>query len=200
MKKWIPAIVSGLLVVAILGLIVATRSSNTPVTAIPMKSAPALAVSVNADEFVQKLNDYRESKGLGRLVVNTDLTVTSTTHAQDEHNRAYYSHDTPEGVTAYTRIRAVLGSNARAGEIEDELCGATNAQQELDRFIQSKEHNDTILDSQITLIGIGVVQASDYQVCDGRLVVDFGTLPPPPVPAREQTCVVQPGLNQLYCY
>lgn len=124
--------------------------------------------------LLKALNNYRVSMGDKPLSENSALDGTAYAHALDMQTRHYYAHTTPDGVTAYQRINSAV-ADISSGENEDALCSSDTVNMEMGRFENSPEHNENMLFSKYTDVGIGWVPSS-RSPCNGYLVYDFAQL------------------------
>ncbi|QEE36225.1 CAP domain-containing protein [Octadecabacter sp. SW4] len=67
-------------------------------------AAPLAAVPTSG--FGAMLNKARADNGLGPLAPNARLAAAAQVHAQDMVQRSYFSHQSPNGATPATRVRA----------------------------------------------------------------------------------------------
>jgi len=127
------------------------------------------------DEFLIDLNNLRVQHGLQPLARIAALDQIAQAHAQDMQTRGYYSHTTPEGVTAYSRIRAVMGQNVYAGENEDVTCAYVAPLTEFNRFSTSPEHQLNQLEPHYNRVGLGYIASKRQNPCNGYFVLDFSS-------------------------
>lgn len=104
--------------------------------------------------FLTLINNYRQSHGLPPLTMSVSLYNASEGHSCDMGSRGYFSHNTPEGVTPWTRIRnagylynTYLGENIAAGY--------STAQSVFNAWAASSGHNANMLSGNYRAIGIG---------------------------------------------
>lgn len=71
----------------------------------PPASAQALVVTAMEAEALEALNADRLKNGLDPLVYNEALTRLARAYAADMIERRFFSHDTPEGLTPFDRMR-----------------------------------------------------------------------------------------------
>ncbi|HYG65600.1 MAG TPA: CAP domain-containing protein, partial [Thermoanaerobaculia bacterium] len=93
---------------------------------------------------------------------------------EDMLARTFYSHETPEGIKAWDRVRAagyepdIVGENIAAGHIE--------VSEVMDAWMYSPGHRRNILDVRLRDIGIGVAVGSHDHRYQILWVQDFATL------------------------
>ncbi len=156
------------------------RSARVPVaggsrqvTTIPQLQADLLAA----------INDFRASRGLGRLRLNNALALTSVSHSISMAKHGFFSHEGYDGSAFWQRIKARYkpASNS-AWEVGENLLWGTSeldAQQALDLWLQSPPHRRTLLTAAWRDVGVGAVSAKSapgvYQGLDVTIVTaDFG--------------------------
>jgi uncharacterized protein YkwD len=124
-------------------------------------------------DFAGLLNQARINAGLNPLKDENTLDLLALAHVKDEIARNYYSHTTPDGVTAVQRIdNAFQGNEKLSAEIEDEVCYNNGTQDEFNRFMASPEHKATMMDPRLNYYGAGFIE-SKYGWCNGHFVMDF---------------------------
>ena len=104
--------------------------------------------------FLTYINNHRQAYGLAPLTLSTTIYNASEGHSYDMGARNYFSHNTPEGVTPWDRIRAAgytyntyLGENIAAGWVTAESVFVA--------WRDSPEHNANMLSANFRAIGIG---------------------------------------------
>lgn len=127
----------------------------------PPASAQALVVTAMEAEALEALNADRLKNGLEPLVYNEALTRLARAYAADMIERRFFSHDTPEGLTPFDRMRLNGISYLHAGEnlaINDTVRAAQAA------FMNSPTHRENVLHSRFTEVGIGVLTAPNGKI------------------------------------
>ena len=78
-----------------------------PVT-VPASASPPVANPTEAiEQFVALANEARATAGCRRpLVPHAGVAAVAQAHSEDMRRRAYFDHDTPEGVTPMGRVQA----------------------------------------------------------------------------------------------
>lgn len=141
------------------------------VAPVALASAPAVAGSVQRDEFEAQVlrltNKARrtarmcgdEWMGKARKVRWSSVLATSANgHSADMATQDYFSHDTPSGVSAFTRIRAA-GYNYRAAG-ENIAAGRSLASPEavVQAWLNSPGHCKVIMNPKYRELGVGRVE------------------------------------------
>ncbi len=143
----------------------ATQSQSPTKTSLPVKSttakttntttAPASTSSTCTGTFTQQflclLNQYRVSKGLGKISYNSSLAAVALKHSQWMSSTGIFSHEETDGSHLLQRCQAA-GIVCRA---ENLAKGATSAQNLLDMWIASPGHNANLIGSYRTA-GLGI--------------------------------------------
>ena len=98
-------------------------------------------------QFIDKINALRSSKGLNTLAVDVELTTQARIWSQTmkDAGKIYHSSDLSAGVSADWQK---LGENVGVGGTVDAL---------FDAFVASPKHYENLVDPAYRFIGIGVV-------------------------------------------
>lgn len=116
-------------------------------------SRPLPALEAQMLEFV---NRERLAAGLKPLVMNADLTEVARAHSSDMLARGYFSHHSPEGKSAFDRMRAAKITFRLAGE---NLAFAPTLKLAHTGLMNSPGHRANILRPQFGKVGIGIIDA-----------------------------------------
>lgn len=122
-----------------------------PFTVANAKPQPALE-----EQMLALVNRERVQAGLKPLVMHAALTAVARQHSADMLARAYFSHYSPEGKTAFDRLRAERIAFLIAGENLALAPSVTTAHAGL---MNSPGHRANILRSQFGKVGIGILDA-----------------------------------------
>jgi uncharacterized protein YkwD len=164
--------------------------------------------SVDAEEqaFLQLINGYRASSGLGPLALDASLTRSATWMANDLAGRSTFAHNDSLGRTPWVRmpdcgVQWPGGENLAAGPDYSSARTALNA------WIGSPSHRDVMLTGDFKSIGIARVYREGSQY-GWYWVTDFGyvigeskpvatttpapALAPPPPPPVAPAAPAQP--------
>lgn len=124
----------------------------------------ALARTYSAQEvaFVQLINDYRQQRGLSRLLVSDLLSDAARKHSSDMGKYSFFSHTTvasdyfPVNSTPWVRMAACgYGFNTYKGE--NIAAGYSTANGVFAAWRASAGHNQIMLTAQYAVIGIAQV-------------------------------------------
>lgn len=107
--------------------------------------------------FLSLINQYRKSKGLGQLTLNTNLINSSKWYSKDMASKNYFNgnHIDSLGRTAPVRLTAFGYSTATKAYGENIAAGNATASATLQQWENSLEHNQNMLNPNYTVIGIG---------------------------------------------
>lgn len=115
---------------------------------------PSMAAPITMDNIVNLANAARVENGLGELKTSSLLSRAAQNKANDMLARQYFAHNTPDGETPWTFIKAVGYSYTTAGEnLAIDFTQAENVQS---AWMNSPGHRANILNSNFTEIGIGI--------------------------------------------
>ena len=108
-----------------------------------------------ANEILKYINIERRNAGVGELSMNNTLVTIALSHSKDMHNRNYFSHTTPEGVTFPQRLQ---GAGFTSGGENLYYAGISKfpANEPVAAWLQSSGHRRNMLYSGFKQIGIGV--------------------------------------------
>jgi uncharacterized protein YkwD len=124
------------------------------------------------------LNEERAGRGLAPLRYEARLELASQRHSEDMAKRAFFEHDTPEGVEPYARMLAAgyPANNAFTGENIARGEGVESSPVEIvDSWMRSRPHREAILHPSFAEVGVGVAVAAPAAL----YTTDFGG---PPLP------------------
>lgn len=129
------------------------------------------------------------------LAMNAALVQTGRSHSQDMIGRDYFAHNTPEGVTPFTRMNDAgylfvnasenLAWRGSTGSIDDvQIVEQEHTDLFVDTGIDGRGHRVTMLNGAFREVGVGVVRGiftKDGQNFDSIMQTqDFGTAPQSP--------------------
>ncbi len=117
------------------------------------KSKPRAALEV---QMLALVNKERRAAGLRPLVMDEKLTVVAREHSADMLARGYFSHYSPEGKTAFDRLRARRIPFLAAGE---NLAFAPTVRVAHTGLMNSPGHRANILRPLFGKVGIGIMDA-----------------------------------------
>ena len=117
------------------------------------KPAPAGNSSYEA-QVVTLTNQERAKAGCPALTVDSRLTSAARGHSQDMANRNYFDHNTPEGVTPWTRITNAGYHFSSAAENIAE--GQATPDAVMTAWMNSSGHRANILNCNLHNIGVGL--------------------------------------------
>lgn len=107
-------------------------------------------------QMLDLLNKDRAKAGLKPLAVDEELTKAARKHSADMLARGYFSHYSPEGKSAFDRLRAEKISFLLAGE---NLAFAPTVKIAHTGLMNSPGHRANILRPQFRKVGIGIMDA-----------------------------------------
>lgn len=104
-------------------------------------------------EVVALTNDQRAAHGCPALREDPRLRAAAIAHSVDMQVRDYFAHNTPDGVTPWTRIQAQGYSDPSAENI---AMGQPTPQAVVEAWMNSAGHRANILNCSSKAIGVGV--------------------------------------------
>ena len=110
-----------------------------------------------AEELAKLVNKERRSRGLTAYVYSPELSKAAAVRAKEI--ASVWDHPRPDGTLCFTAItQAGISYTAAAENIAE---GQTTPQMAFDDFMHSTHHRDSMLDPNLTYIGIGVYRQSN---------------------------------------
>ncbi|NUP45863.1 MAG: CAP domain-containing protein [Catenulispora sp.] len=127
-------------------------------TSVRGADAPAVQLSpdqatVFENQVVTLVNAQRTAHGCQALRSDARLQLAAIGHSVDMRTRGYFAHDTPDGVTPWTRIEAQGYSDPSAENI---AMGQATPQAVVDAWMNSAGHRANILNCSSKAVGVGV--------------------------------------------
>jgi len=143
-------------------------------------ASPAQAVSYNSEEiaFVQMLNDYRASNGLGALLVSDAASLACDRHNSDMGKYGFFSHTTggsdwfAVGALPWDRM-AACGYDYNTTMGENIAAGYATAAAVFAGWKSSSGHNANMLNPKYRVVGVSLVQLSGSRY-GSYWTTDFG--------------------------
>ena len=115
--------------------------------------------NVSEEQMLSLINQERKKINLPPLFSDSELQTLAREHAQDMLTRGYFSHNTPEGLTPFDRMKnkninyqAAGGNLAFAPNVEIAHLGLMN----------SPGHRKNILNQDFGKVGIGILDGGVY--------------------------------------
>lgn len=129
----------------------------------PPQNAALTAVDRHADvvAMLTELNQRRASKGLAQLTLDSRLSALAYEHAADMAARAYFDHNTPEGVSPFGRMDRAGYIYSYAGE---NMALNQNAGAACRALWESPEHRANTLETHYLKVGIAAVRGSRGEI------------------------------------
>jgi uncharacterized protein YkwD len=144
-------------------VLIAALSVPLTVTAGPADAAPTVTKAMVAQEnrVVQLVNAYRAKVRCAPLRIDVRLVRAARGHSQDMAARRYFAHNTPAGVTPWTRI--ARQGYPRSAEAENIAAGQPNASAVVRAWMNSPGHRANILNCSMRSVGVGVAYGGPYR-------------------------------------
>ena len=165
--------------------LVATLFALIAFTASAGLLTPQKAEALDGEEqtFLTQINNHRAQNGLGPLTLNSTLDDVARWMSNDMATHNYFSHEDSLGRDPFQRMDG-LGYNTWRGE--NLLAGAQNATEAFQMWRDSPPHNDNMLGSHYTVIGIARAYSAS-SAFGWYWATEFAgedvAVPPPPAPA-----------------
>lgn len=171
-------------------LVVAIKVASISFVALgPTVTADAAAIT--NESIVSLANSARVDAGMGELSTSGLLAKAAQNKADDMLARQYFSHNTPDGATPWSFIKAVGYKYTTAGE--NLAIDFTAAEDVQSAWMNSPGHRANILNKNFTQIGIGIAKGT-YDNHQTTIVVQMFANPLiAPVTTQEQPTQVAPA-------
>lgn len=109
--------------------------------------------------ILEKINSERLKYGLPPLTLDSLLTATAQTKAQDMVQNNYFSHTSPTYGTPFEMMQNAGITYISAGE---NIAGNNDIDDAIISFLNSSEHSQNILSNAYNYIGIGIEKSKTY--------------------------------------
>ena len=125
-------------------------------TAVPTE-APVVEVNASANEkqVFELVNKVRAQNGLSQLKWADDLAALARAHSRDMINRRFFSHNNPDGLSPFDRMKAAGISYRTAAE--NIAYGQRTPEAVMNAWMNSSGHRANILNANVKEIGVGAV-------------------------------------------
>jgi len=128
--------------------------------AVPIPLTPAAGIvhdvpdaeEVYAADVMSLVNQERAANGCPALTVNLAMTAAAYEHSKDMGVNGYFAHDTPAGVTPWTRMEDAGYQEPAAENIAE---GYTSPREVVNGWMNSPGHRDNILNCTFKAAGVG---------------------------------------------
>jgi uncharacterized protein YkwD len=146
-------------------LVVVALAAAAPLGLAQATSVSQYCLGKPEQQFLRLIDDYRASKGLGKLVAGQRIGAAAQHHSVDMAKRDYFSHTT-EGTTVGPKQRMInhgypadktsWGENIYAGYGDTDGVGLQeqSAREAFNRWKNSPDHNRNMLTETFKAIGI----------------------------------------------
>ena len=132
---------------------------------IPVTGCVPVQNPVFETRVLDLVNQERTKSGAPGLVVQEKLAAAALAHSTDMACRGFFSHNNPDGKTAFDRIQALGYQFLNAGENIYGGDGALNSpEMALQTWLNSPSHKKAMLNPEYTEAGMGVVYLQDSQL------------------------------------
>ncbi|MEY2473330.1 MAG: hypothetical protein QOK28_2659 [Actinomycetota bacterium] len=171
--KTFVASLSTTLIVAGLASLWAVASPTSASCAAAFAATEVTAAPAESSAFVDQINQVRASKGLGALVVDSNLSSVAQQWAEHMGEAQAISHrgNLAAGVTIDWKM---LGENVGLAPTVNDMMSA---------FVNSPVHYENIVNGSFTRIGIGTVRTPDGELYSAHEFASVRSAAPAPAPA-----------------
>ncbi len=149
-----------------------TTSTSKPVTTSKPAATtrPPTSTTTSASEVLRLTNLERAKVGCGALRWNARLASAAQAHSTDMRDNGYFSHTSPDGRTAFDRIKAAGYSYHQAAE--NIAAGQPTAAAVVKAWMGSAGHRANIVNCGLKDLGVGYAKGGSY---GSYWTQDFGT-------------------------
>lgn len=107
-------------------------------------------------------NEEREKEGLDPLVWNEDLAELARAHSLDMVERDFFSHDNPDGLSPFDRMKSAGIKYSYAAE--NIAAGQTSPEETIADWMNSEGHHKNILNPDLKELGVGLARGGEYGI------------------------------------
>lgn len=138
----------------------AGANQSPPAAARPAAQAPSPSAAADgarlgesyAAQVMDLVNQVRQQNGCGALRLNPAISQAAADHSRDMATAGYFAHDSPAGVTPWTRMQRD-GYNAPGGE--NIARGYAEPKDVVAAWLASPDHRANILNCRFRSAGVG---------------------------------------------
>jgi uncharacterized protein YkwD len=134
-----------------------------------LASALDFTNDITPDSVLRLMNDYRADRGLPPLHADEKLMRAAHDRMRDMEDGAWWSHQSPDGVSPFVWLTARDYPYAFAGE--NLACGFETARLLVSSWMESPGHRDNILGAHFDDCGIAIIDGSTKGPANGKSVV-----------------------------
>ncbi len=127
-------------------------------------SSDATVLPQVEDGLAAAINAERTTDGLSTLIDDPSLVDIARQRSEDQLDRDYFSHLSPDGTSVYDLLDADSIPWTAAGENLARVRGTDPVEASIAGFMASAEHRANVLDAAYTRFGVGVAAAGDGTV------------------------------------
>ena len=109
-------------------------------------------------QMLQLVNDERKARGLKTVVPDDKLRVAAAEHAADMFTQGYFSHNTPDGIDPFKRMKKIGIRYTSAGE---NLAHSYDLNAAHTGLMNSPGHRANILNKKFGKIGIAIMDGGE---------------------------------------
>lgn len=141
--------------------------------AVVMLALPLSAAEITRDSVLQAMNAYRAERGLSPLHFDMRIQKAADDRMRDMEEQEYWAHESPDGRSPFTWLRAenynfeYAGENLAAGFETNEVL--------VQSWMESPGHRENIMSPLYIDCGIAIIDGSTKGRAAGKsVVVMFG--------------------------
>lgn len=128
---------------------------------------------ITAENVIRLMNEYRSAEGLAPLSADTRLTQAADDRMRHMEEEAFWSHESPSGVTPFIWLRTRAYDFQTAGE--NLAAGFETARVLVESWMESPGHRENIMSGDFEDCGIAIIEGSTRGPAIGKsIVVLFG--------------------------
>lgn len=142
-----------------------------------LTAVPAHADTLDASQIIVQVNAQRATQGIPALTINNDVAKAAQAKANDESNRGYFSHTSPEGIYASRNFLDQYVGNTGYSYFGENLAeGFVDVPSLMSGWMNSTLHRANILSKNYTETGVGIASGT-YQGKSTVYVVELFIAP-----------------------
>lgn len=140
---------------------------------LPLVAAADELEPITVDSVMRAMNAERAAHGLAPLVIDARLAAAATDRMRHMEEEAYWSHESPSGMTPFVWVKMRAYDFRRVGE--NLAAGFETAGVLMESWMESPGHRANIMSADFEDCGIAIIEGSTEGPARGKsIVVLFG--------------------------
>lgn len=144
------------------------ETNAEPIQTVEIESNPAVesTLSVEEQEFFNKINELRVKNSLPELKIDDNVENVARLKAQDLAENNYFSHTSDKYGTPFEMLTT---SSVNYKTASENIAGNSTIDGAINSWMNSDSHKNNILSTDFNYTGVAVVHSNTY----GKILVQF---------------------------